>query len=211
MNFKIMKYIIAFLLLIFSVKAQAAHWFTFYVYYETEYIQGPWSKTDILDQSNYKYLTVEKHEKLLGTVDEDLVDTLIATLKENKPELYNWNYDLKIQQDLVEITIHEIIENPETIKNELIATIILNNFDKLKLNYNQKSETLTLEDLTLPYMDLVFYQSQEDTDETSTVEDILEAREETSSDESGSLNYWLIASVILNIAFIGFFLLNRNR
>lgn len=211
MNFKIMKYIIAFLLLIFSVKAQAAHCFTFYVYYETEYIQGPWSKTDILDQSNYKYLTVEKHEKLLGTVDEDLVDTLIATLKENKPELYNWNYDLKIQQDLVEITIHEIIENPETIKNELIATILLNNFDKLKLNYNQKSETLTLEDLTLPYMDLVFYQSQEDTDETSTVEEILEAREETSSDESGSLNYWLIASVILNIAFIGFFLLNRNR
>ena len=79
------------------------------------------------------------------------------------------------------------------------------------MNYNQKSETLTLEDLTLPYMDLVFYQSQEDTDETSTVEEILEAREETSSDESGSLNYWLIASVILNIAFIGFFLLNRNR
>lgn len=211
MNFKIMKYIIASLFFIFSVKAQAAHWFTFYVYFETEYIQGPWSKTDVLDQSNYKYLTVEKHEKLLGTVDEDLVDTLIATLKENKPELYNWNYDLKIQQDLVEITIHEIIENPETIKNELIATILLNNFDKLKLNYNQKSETLTLEDLTLPYMDLVFYQSQEDADETSTVEEILEAREETSSDESSSLNYWLIASVILNIAFIGFFLLNRNR
>src|SRR5690625_6383144 len=98
-----------------------------------------------------------------------------------------------------------MIKNHKTIKNELIATILLNNFDQLKLNYNQKSETLTLEDLTLPYMDLVFYQSQEDADETSTVEEILEAREETSSDESSSLNYWLIASVILNIAFIGFF------
>src|SRR5690625_7142371 len=104
-----------------------------------------------------------------------------------------------------------MIKNHKTIKNELIATILLNNFDKLKLNYNQKSETLTLEDLTLPYMDLVIYQSQEDTDETSTVDETLEAREETSSDESGSVNYWLIASASVNIACIRFYLLHTNR
>lgn len=212
MNFNAMKYLISLIIFAFCIKAQAAHWFTFYVYYETEYVQGPWSKAYILDGSNYKYLTVEKHEKLLGTVDEDLVDTLISTLREIKPDLYNWEYDLKIDQNVVEITAIGFIENQQTIKNELIATILLNNFETLKLNYNGKSENLTLNDITLPYFDLVSHQMNEETpvetinsEENPDVQNIA-----NDSDTKNNLIYWLIASVLLNFGIITYVLFKKK-
>lgn len=203
MNFNLTKYFITFLFLIFSIKSQAAHWFTYYIYFETEYIQGPWSKTHLLNQSNYKYLTVEKHNQLLGTEDEDLVETLISTLREIKPDLYNWEYDLKINKNTVEITASQIVENIETVKNELIATILFNNFETLKFNYNGKSEILTLNDLTLPYFDLVNVQNNEkkSVEEKNNLKENVEVEIEKNANKN-SLIYWLIASILLNLGFV---------
>lgn len=203
MNFNLTKYFITFLFLIFSIKSQAAHWFTYYIYFETEYIQGPWSKTHLLNQSNYKYLTVEKHNQLLGTEDEDLVETLISTLREIKPDLYNWEYDLKINKNTVEITASQIVENIETVKNELIATILFNNFETLKFNYNGKSEILTLNDLTLPYFDLVNVQNNEkkSVEEKNNLKENVEVEIEKNAN-TNSLIYWLIASILLNLGFV---------
>lgn len=208
-----MKNLITLFVLIISINTQASHWFTYYVYHEVEYLQGPWSRANLLDDSNYIYLTVEQHESLLGTEDSDLVDTLISKLKEKKPDLYNWTYELKIDKDLVEISTEDEVDF-EAIKNELIATILFNNFEKLKFDYNGQSETLTLDDLTLPYFDLVTNPIQTETTDEPLIEqeEITENQPiENKEEKRNTLVFWLMASVLLNIGILGFWLMRKKK
>ncbi|MBK6731572.1 MAG: hypothetical protein IPG60_11660 [Bacteroidetes bacterium] len=95
------------------------------MYYETEYVQGPWNRADDLINSNYKYLTPVKYDDAFGTVIAEIVNKMLSCLNENNPENYNWSYSLIVEGDTVILTPKEKIMNWETVKNEITATFII--------------------------------------------------------------------------------------
>jgi hypothetical protein len=195
-----MKVLLTFLTLTISLNSFATEWLTYYVYFETEYPQGTWTRTNILEQSNYKYLTVEAYEDLFGSRNEQLVDKFLSRLKTKKPDLYQRKYDLTFQGDTVVITTKENPKNIETIKNEIIATLIFNNFKAVQFNFGGKSETLTNNDLTVPYFDLVSKQTSQTTN-TTKMEESSEQNESIEPTETKNpLTTWLIVSIIFNLA-----------
>ena len=116
-----MKSFISIALLVLCSGAGATHRLTYYVYYETSYAQGPWSRTGILDHSDYRYLKAEAYEDLFGTVREELVLKMLSRLKEKKPDLYSWDYELTLEGNVVTLTTTDNISNLETVKNEVTA------------------------------------------------------------------------------------------
>ena len=208
-----MKGLLTILTLLISLSASATHWLTYYVYYETEYIQGPWTRADILEKSKYKYLTLEAHEDLFGTEDTDLVNKMLSRLKERKPDTYDWTYDLTFQGDTVVLTPKGQIEKLETVKNEITATLTLNNFKAVTFHFDNKQETLTINDLTLPYLDLVTGQPK------ITTSDKIDAKEqidntqsnETPENKDHPLTIWLIISGFLNIGLIGLLMIKKIK
>ena len=209
-----MKTLLTTLTLMLALNASATHWLTYYVYHETEYVQGPWLRTNILNESDYKYLNVEMHEGLFGTVDSDLIDMLFSKLKEKKPEVYNWKYDLSFQGDTVVFTSKGTIQNLETIKNELTATLSFNNFRAVKFNLNGKTETLTLADLTIPYFDLIVNQPEPVVVlDTTTIEEQIVPIDTVANTKPKRNPYkiWLIISIILNLGLFGTLLLQKTK
>lgn len=184
-----------------SINSFAAHWATYYVYIETDYVQGTWTRTDLLDHSNYKYLTVEVYEDLFGSEEEEVARKFLSRLKDKKPELYNWPYDLSIQDGIVSISSKETPENVETIKNEITATMVFNNFKAVNFIFGEKSETLTKENLSLPYFDLISNQITQAPTLTET-QDLIEQDQILESNKK-PLNTWLVLSVILNLSLLG--------
>lgn len=196
------------ILLFLCVNAQATHSLTYYVYLETEYLQGPWSRTDILESSGYKYLAPKQYVNLFGSVREDMVNTMIANLRENKPELYKWEYTVKVFNDTVLLTINEEIGQIETIKNEITSTLTLNSFSVVTFEFPTSTETLSIDDIKIPYLDLVVNDPKQikkkqvlvDTEPEKQHEDIEELEEQT------GFSNWFILSIGLNILLICFLL-----
>lgn len=198
-----MKNLLTLFILTISLTAGATNWLTYYVYFETEYIQGPWTRTDLLEESEYKYLAPEVFEDNFGSIDSDIVNKMLSHLKERKPDLYNWSYDLTFQGDTVVLSSKEKIENFETIKNEITATLTLNNFKAVTFKFPDKSETLIIDDLTLPYFDLVTNTPRE-----SQAEETPEIVKKTAigdkpHKDGNPLTIWLIISAIINSVLIG--------
>jgi len=51
----------------------ASDWAWYYIYVQTEYIQGPWTRADVLNKSgSYKYLHPKQYEELFGSEKIDL-------------------------------------------------------------------------------------------------------------------------------------------
>jgi len=75
-----MKRILALLFcLVISQCAFATEWFWYYVYVQTEYPQGPWTRTDILGKyDSYEYLHPLQFNGLFGTSDsrEDIANEI---------------------------------------------------------------------------------------------------------------------------------------
>jgi len=185
-----------------SLNSFATEWLTYYVYFETEYMQGPWTRIDIVEKSNYKYLTVEAYEDLFGSENEQLVRKFLSRLHNKKPDLYKWKYDLTFQGDTVVIKAKEQPKNIETIKNEITATLTFNNFKAVQFNFGGKSETLTNNDLTVPYFDLVSKQTTQ-TINTSKMEELSEQNETFEQTETKNpLKTWLILSIIFNLGLL---------
>lgn len=206
-----MRILLTFLTLTISLSSFATEWLTYYVYFETEYIQGPWKRLDIIEQSNYKYLTVEAYEDLFGSEDEQLVQKFLSRLKDKKPDLYKWSYDLSFLGDTVVITTKEQPKNIETIKNEITATLTFNNFKAVQFNIGGKSETLTNNDLTIPYFDLVSKQDTQ-TNNTSKLEEISEKNETIEPTETKNpLTIWLIISIIFNLGLFVLWTMKRLK
>lgn len=206
-----MKILLTILALTISLNSFATEWLTYYVYFETEYSQGTWKRTDILEQSNYKYLTVEVYEDLFGSTDEQLVQKFLSRLKDKKPDLYKWTYDLTFQGDTVVITAKEQPQNVETIKNEITATLTFNNFKAVTFNFGDNSETLTNNDLTLPYFDLVSKQKKQTTDTTKIQEPIGQSQTVESTETRNPLKTWLIISIIFNFGLVGLLTMKRIK
>lgn len=192
-------HLIVILLFVLSFNVHANHEITYYVYFETQYTQGPWAKTDILDKSEYKYLNAKKYEEMMGTTEDELVEKILSQLKDEKPDVYNWSYDLAIEEDTVVITPEDEIEKPETVKNELTASLTHNGFKAVKFKWSDDSKPLTIDDVTLPYLDLVMGPSKtENTDKEEHPDN-----EPPLDNKNGIWNGWLIGSVLLNLGLIG--------
>ena len=198
-----MKILLTIMTFIFSLNSFSTETLTYYVYFETEYIQGPWSRLDIVEQSNYRYLKAEAYEDLFGSENEQLVQKMLSRLKEKKPDFYSWEYDLSFRGDTVVISTNELTKNIKTIKNEIIATLTFNNFKVLIFNFANKSETLTICDLTIPYFDLVsteFIPSKS----IDKMDNLIDQNQIIAPIETkNSYKTWLIISIVLNIGLIG--------
>jgi len=204
-----MKILLIILTLTISLNSFATEWLTYYVYVETEYSQGTWKRTDILEQSNYKYLTVEVYEDLFGSTNEQLVQKFLLRLKAKKPDIYNWKYDLTFQGDTVVITTKEQPKNVEIIKNEITATLTFNNFKAVTFNFGNNSETQTVKDLTLPYFDLVSNQITQTID-TTKIQKLSEQSQNVQPTETKNpFIIWLIISIIFNIGLVGFWTMKK--
>lgn len=211
-----MKELLTILILIMSLSAGGTHWLTYYVYYETEYMQGPWTRTDLLKESGYKFLASEAFEDLFGSEDKELVNQMLHRLKNKKPEIYNWNYDITFQGDTVILKTKEKIEKIETVKNEITATLTLNNFKAVTFHFTDQQETWTINDLTLPYLDLVTGRSK--THEPSEKPGRIDAKAQVDKvqtngapDKERDSTPWLVISGILNIGLIGLLIMKRKK
>lgn len=201
-----MKKILLIIVFSTSLSSYATHWLEYYVYFETEYSQGPWSRYDNLEQSNYIYLTVQLFEDLFGSLEEQLVEQILIKLKERKPDLYNWNYDFSIEERTVIISTNKIPKNQQTIKNEITASLTLNNFDAVKFILGNEVDTLNANDITVPYFDLVSNQAKLPTnykDETKVEVEV------DSTETKNKLIYWLYLSIVINLILFLFILFNR--
>lgn len=208
---KTIKVLLTILALTISLSSFATEWLTYYVYFETEYPQGAWTRTDILEQSNYQYLTVEAYEDLFGSGDALLVDKFLSRLKNKKPDLYTWTYELTFQGDTVVITTKEQIKNVETIKNEITATLTFNNFKAVTFNFGGSSETLTNNDLTVPYFDLVFKQTTPATHTIKIQQPIAQKQTAEPTGTKNPLTAWLIISIIFNLGLVGLLIIKKLK
>ena len=206
-----MKVLLTLSMLAISAKAFSTEWLTYYVYFETGYSQGPWTRTDMLEASNRNYLAVEVYEDLFGSVDEDLIGKLISRLKDKKPALYNWTYDLEVQGDTVVITPKGQLKNRETVKNELTATLTFNSFNAVTFDFGDSSETWTKDDLTLPYFDLISKQPIATATDTTVVKQDRVNAQIVETGKSNPLKVWLIISVIVNIGLVSVLVLRKGK
>lgn len=201
-----MKILLAFFLSITSLQATATHELTYFVYSETEYIQGPWLRTDLLETSGFKFLSAEVYEDLFGSGDEAFVNKVLSRLKEKKPDLYKWDYTLSIQGDTVVITSQKTIQSFETVMNEITATLTLNRFKAVTFRIDGEQKIYTLGDLTLPYFDLVSGQSEAIVSDNQTASST-EIKEPIKPLKSQRV--WLIISGILNVVFLGILIMKK--
>ena len=119
-------------------------------------MQGPWSKTYILDKSGYKYLHPKQFEELFGTEKEELATAILTHLQKENPDRYKFNCNLSLSADTVVIQTKDAIADLEAVKNELTASFTLNSFPAVILIQPNRTTLLQLKDVTVPYMDLVF-------------------------------------------------------
>lgn len=199
-----MKILLTTLLLTFTLSLKATHTLTYYVYIETEYTQGPWTRAGLLDASQYKYLAPVVYDDLFGSDETELINKLLFRLKEKNPDSYNWSYSIQVQGDTVLITPKGVLNNIETIKNEITATLCFNNYKAVGININGQAQVLTINDLTLPFFDLVTNQTQAEktTDPVRMKENKVTQLITPPSDNHKTVNSWLILSVALNILLV---------
>ena len=207
-----MKLLLTILTLIISLSANATNWVTYYVYFETEYMQGTWTRADILENSEYKYLAPEVFEDLFGSGDEGLINKMMSRLKEKKPKTYDWSYDLTIQNDTVILMLKGKIKQLATVKNEITATLTLNDFKAVTFDFGDTQETLTLADLTLPYFDLIENKKEKIKVEAVTTDKTeKEKRTETIQTKEKPVNLITISLIISGILNFGLILLIFKR
>jgi len=209
-----MRVFLTIFILLVSLSANATHWLTYYVYYETEYIQGPWSRFDILETSEYKYLDVLKYEDLFGSDATDLTNKMLSRLWEKNNTVYDWDYDLILQGDSVIIVPKEEIKEFETVKNEIVATFTSNGYKTVIFRFTDQEKAFTINDLSLPYFDLTTRQKEnEKAITTTTSTDITENTQpnENHGNENILLIVGLIVSCIINIGFIVFLIMKKKK
>ncbi len=201
-----MKRLTILLTFFWTVEAHATHWLTYYVYVETEYLQGPWVRTGLISGSDYRYLAAKVHEDLFGAMKEDLALKMLERLGGEKPELYDWECEVRLNGDTICLEPQGAFDLNETVLNEVTATLTLNGFAAVCFTFGGKTETYSLADLTLPYFDLV----QPDGDHVTVDR---EAGPFGTDDitVNNPLAVLLFLSVLLNLAFALFLIFKPRR
>jgi hypothetical protein len=199
--------------LMLSMEAGATHWLTYYVYLETEYLQGPWNRAGLLSKSGYRYLSPKQFEDLFGTESCDLAEKMLSRLSEENPDDYNWEYMLSCQADTVILEPLGEVQNRITVINEVTATMVLNSFKAVCFRFGDHTVTCSLKDLTLPYLDLVAPVNTAQKDERGTCDSGAEdtAAQEVNDPARGNRWLtWLILSLVLNLA-LSVYLIIKSR
>lgn len=180
----------------------ATDWLSYYIYIQTDYLQGPWTRTDILDKSgSYKYLHPKQFEELFGTEREDLANAILTHLQKETPDRYKFKCTLLLSSDTVIIQTKDTITDFDAIKNELTASFTLNNFIAVKLIQRNQTTLFQLKDITVPYMDLVF--PTQNTSQPLQRQDTLTTSQQTEALTNGQtenkISIWLIISIVINL------------
>jgi hypothetical protein len=203
-----MKRILAILLFVIAgQKSFATDWAWYYIYVQTDYIQGPWTRMDVLDKSgSYTYLHPKQFEELFGTESIDLANAIFSHLQKESPKRYTFNSALSLLSDTVVIQVKDSIPDFDAVKNELTASYTLNNFPAVKIVQGGKTDVYTLRDVSVPYMDLIFpaYAETDTLSQKDTVSaiSIPEVPIEQEPQSENKIPAWLILSAIINVILI---------
>jgi hypothetical protein len=205
---------------IIGQSAFAKDWFSYYIYIQKEYIQGPWLRTDILDKTgNYTYLQPKQFEELFSISGDgqEIADAILAHLKKETPGRYKFKYTLSISKDTVIIKTQDTISDFEAVKNELTASFTLNSFSAVKITQCSKAKIFLLKDITVPYMDLIFpnqiaiqMSQSQDSLQKDTLTSALKTETLINEQSENKVSIWLIISLTINLV-LTFVLLRRRK
>jgi hypothetical protein len=228
------KLVFAFLFLL-KLTSGATEWCNYYIYVEKDYMQGPWSRADLIyNYSKEKYLHPVLCEDLFGSEKEQLIYAVMGHLKKESVYHYTFKYTVKELGDTAFIQTKDTIPGFKSIKNELIASLLLNNYKVLTIKQATISNSYVLSDLSLPFMDLCLPPKPEGTraaepamradtskQKTSLLKetpqpDTLKTKDRTQEDMKNIENpfpsgLWLIVSVVINLTLGLFLILNRKK
>lgn len=135
--------------------SHATHTLWYYVYFQTEFVQGPWTGTDILSQG-YMYL-----EPKLFVIENAGSDPVIVPaealdkLRENAPKLYGWDYKLEAAGDTLLISSVQAISDFGQVKNEVITTMTHLGFPLVRFKTADLDQVFSQQDVDLPFFELV--------------------------------------------------------
>jgi hypothetical protein len=203
-----MKAILISLVLLVGTKVSATHWLTYYVYYESTYIQGPWQDAELLDHSDYVYLMPVQFEDLFGSESEDFVRKIFERLAENKPEEYDFEYEVKVTDTSVWITSPEIEDYSETVRNELTTSLCKNGFRAVL--FGETREVWNLEKVTAPFLEIPSKSElNQSLDKTQASPNQNDANGKEQSNSRNLIYIVLSLSVVLNLVLL--YYLTRNK
>ena len=158
-------------LFVFALNLKATHNLTYFVYVESQFLQGYWKDAGEVYESGDKFLYPYVYTDLFGTVKKDFYNKLLERLNEHhgfytavsldsntlKREGYREFYDtlnFAVQPELTDAQI-------KTVKNELIATVLsAGECQAIRLKFYkngepQKSGIYDYSDVDYPVFDLV--------------------------------------------------------
>ena len=165
------KLALIFILSVFALNLKATHHMTYFVYVETQFVQGYWKDAANVYESGDKFLYPYSYTDLFGTVKKDFYNKLLERLGEHhefysavsldsnklKREGYREYYDTLNFAVQPELTAPQI----RTIKNELITTVLsAGECQAIRLNFYsngqaEKSSVFDYSDVDYPVFDLV--------------------------------------------------------
>jgi hypothetical protein len=213
-----MKHIITiFVFLIIQSNSFATEWNWYYIYIQTEYTQGSWLRADHLDRSDYKYLETKQFEELFGSEGDGLAEAIVNHLKHETPGRYKFKYAISVVKDTVYINTPDSIADFDAVKNELTASLIMNNFNKVTIIQKGIASSFHLEDISVPYMDLVFPEKIKpihDTDisiQSDSIKIVDKKAKISAKKYDNKILIALIISIIGNVILAGLLLRNRKK
>lgn len=216
-----MKKLLSIVLLIQALGAGATHRLTYFVYVETQYIQGPWSRTQLLNSSRYHYLAAREYTDLFGTERIDLAEKMLQRLGEIDPGTYDWDYLLELRGDTVLLQTEHALRSWDRVRNEVTATLTMNSFGAVIFELSDTVIKTTLSDLTLPYFDLVAcHRNRIETRRKTGLPDspVQPQNADTEPLLEQQVNHhirplaiWLILSVLLNLSLVGILLIKQKK
>jgi hypothetical protein len=212
-----MKKIFILFFLSFKQSCFATDWSWFYVYVQTSYPQGPWSRTNVLNEYGYyKYLQPKLHEELFGSEPISLAQAIFNNLKTESESktLYKQSFLLSVVTDTVFIECKNKIVKFDSIKNEILASFLLNSFKAVKVIQPDSSNIYVLKDISIPYMDLVYLPNKTLRDSTNSKDrtnNIITKDLSVANTEENKISIWLIISLIANFVLLVMLFVRKKK
>lgn len=224
--------LVALLFITISFQGFATDWAWYYVYVQTDYVQGPWLRaSDIYKTGKDTYLHPEQFEDLFGSEADDLVNAIYGHLKKLSPARYKFSSTLSLANDTVIMQVNGKITEFDAVRNELVASFTLNGFPAVKIIQQGKAHVYMLKDITVPYMDLVLpghvaIRTAKEEPVKKTSKDSVPAthteappvtlkpaavQQPEEEHSHNSAPAWLMISVAANVGLIGYILLRKKR
>lgn len=206
------RYLIFLAFLFFKISANATETLTYFVYVQSDYLQGPWLRAESLySLSQNQYLYPIRYDELFGTVPEQMTDAILNHLVLANPDRYTFGPHATIEGDTIVITTTSNITDSAEVKNELVTSYHFNGYPVLKLIEPGATRIYTLEDVSVPYFDLNHFSTIDTANSnTGTIPSCEVCATPNESKEKNKM-IWLILSTILNIGLLILIFLRRKH